>query len=309
VDTWCPLYSEYSEKIDAQYSQKGDGMWWYGCVIPKDPYPNFHIDSNLLCKRLVSWMQKDYNIDGSLYWSTNITKKYNLKTDSYIKRDIWSDPMAYPGAAGDGYLIYPGKTGDGFVNQNIPVPTVRLEAIRDGVEDQEYLVILEKKVSDLISKLGLEGKITKDEVMQTIYSQLYTETNKYDNDTERLLKMRSLIAQYILSDLNHLVIITGTDSTGSVCKTEMKVYASQDSTVSINGKALNNPELYGKAAIYTYTLESDFGENFFKIKCNDTECGYLFNCPEPDKINSEVSLIEINRTVIVYMIIERNIKA
>ncbi len=298
VDTWCPLYNEYSEKVAAKYTRNGDGMWWYGCVIPKSPYPNNHIDSSLLCKRLVFWMQKDYNIEGTLYWSTNITKKYSLETDSYGERKVWSDPMAYPGAAGDGYLIYPGKEGDGLVNKNIPVPTIRLEVIRDGVEDLEYLVILEKKVMNLISRLGLEGKLTKDEVMQTIYAQLYSAADEYDDDTERLLKMRSLIAEYILSDLNHLVVITDTDNTGGVCRTGLKIYAAAGFSVSVNDTVLNNPVICGDTAEYTFTLDSNFGENYFTVLCNGKESRYMLNYPEPEKVESEAALIEIDEQTV-----------
>jgi hypothetical protein len=44
----------------------------------------------------------------------------------------------YP--SGDGYLIYPPRDGG-----DSPVSSIRLEAVRDGVEDYEYLVLLERE--------------------------------------------------------------------------------------------------------------------------------------------------------------------
>lgn len=293
VDTWCPLYNEFDEDIREQYVEKGDSMWWYGCVTPKTPYPNYHIDSNLIYKRIVSWMQKDYNITGTLYWSTNIYKKYDIE-NGYGKRNVWGDPMAFPGAAGDGFLIYPGQVGDGIVNMNVPVPTLRLEALRDGVEDLEYLVILEKKIEDFIEKYDLYTQVTKDEVMQSIYSQLYTKTNEIDSGTERLLKMRELIANYILTGIEQLTVIDETVFNDDLYKTSLKVYAPKNANISVNNKQINCSQEFDKTSVYKTAIESDGGDCIFTVRCDNVIYEYLVNCRKPLIINEEKQLFEIN---------------
>lgn len=46
--------------------------------------------------------------------------------------------VRYPN--GDGYIFYPGK----LIGQTQPFSSVRMESHRDGVEDYEYFVMLEK---------------------------------------------------------------------------------------------------------------------------------------------------------------------
>jgi hypothetical protein len=46
------------------------------------------------------------------------------------------------GGNGDGSLFYPGRTDRIGGNQDIPIESIRLKLIRDGLEDYEYLSLL-----------------------------------------------------------------------------------------------------------------------------------------------------------------------
>lgn len=142
IDTWCPTFDYFnSEKYRYEMDERlaaGDGVWWYGCVEPRNPFPTFSVNDHLMPQRFVSWMQMEYGIEGQLFWATNAYEQYSYEKLDYVWRDVWKDPVAFPSAPGDGYLTYPGyKYG---LNQ--PIPTIRLDNFRAAQEDYEYLYLL-----------------------------------------------------------------------------------------------------------------------------------------------------------------------
>lgn len=149
VDTFCSTteyYSSASYRYEMAEQQKnGTGAWWYTAVKPRAPMPSYHIDATMTEHRILGWQSMEKNIEGNLYWSASVFYKYNYSAGVYESRDVWNDPYAFPGAAGDGFLIYPGaKYGiDSFI------PTLRLQAIRDGYEDYEYLWMLNQIIEEI----------------------------------------------------------------------------------------------------------------------------------------------------------------
>jgi hypothetical protein len=103
------------------------------------------------------WQTWQNNVDGGLIWHSN----YWTSKDAYPEapQNPYQDPISWvtghgtgkgqkvPWGAGDGRLIYPPEAcfepGDAPVLDG-PVPSVRWEAMRDGMEDFEYLVLLKK---------------------------------------------------------------------------------------------------------------------------------------------------------------------
>jgi hypothetical protein len=79
------------------------------------------------------WKEK---LDGYLFWAVN-----------YWTKDPWKNPMVYPKQNGNGTFYYPGKNG--------PITSIRFEALRDGMEDYEYLYILD----ELLKKIKQNSKI------------------------------------------------------------------------------------------------------------------------------------------------------
>lgn len=146
VDTWCPTFIAYQMKelvYESEILKKnGDKVWWYGCVWPMHPYPNYHLDDDLINIRVLNFMQFYYNIRGNLYWAVNINQRYNLEKLKYEKVDIWQEPKLFYPANGDGYLTYEGKK----FNSNRALPSLRLSTIRDGIYDYQYLMKLEENL-------------------------------------------------------------------------------------------------------------------------------------------------------------------
>ena len=185
VEVYCPLVDEYdSEQNRSSYAQDKE-RWWYTAVGPRYPYPNYHIDNtSLLSARLLSWMQAEYGVSGNLYWATNL---YNAYTVEEFIEDPYDYPLRYSyggGANGDGFLFYPGKR----YGVNGPVGTVRLQAIRDGLEEYEVLTAVQKiyqGVDDALGNGNNTDRVTVD--FSGVYSRmrenLYSGTSVYTAQT------------------------------------------------------------------------------------------------------------------------------
>ncbi|MBN2476994.1 MAG: DUF4091 domain-containing protein [Pirellulales bacterium] len=140
VDIWCPLFCLFRPESAAERQALGETIWTYTALCQRDPTPWWHIDYPLLDYRVPAWIAWRYRIRGLLYWGG---MSFWNQVD-----DPWTDPWTYghrdrdPELVfnGEGTLVYPGRAAgyDGIA------PSLRLKALRDAIEDYEYLAILER---------------------------------------------------------------------------------------------------------------------------------------------------------------------
>ncbi len=135
-----------------RWRREGRVLWMYVACDVHHPYPNIFIDYPLMDCRVLPWLFWKYDIQGFLYWSANYWGKENLKGNS--PQDKWPHrpwvaanfTNEWEGKRnefnGDGQLIYPGPDG-------AALSSIRLEALRDGMEDYEYVWLLEKGLRKL----------------------------------------------------------------------------------------------------------------------------------------------------------------
>jgi hypothetical protein len=131
-------------------------VWTYTGVAqdPEEPTPYWQIDFPLLNYRIAPWINYRYEVDGLLYWTTALWS--NIKKRGTTP---WEDPCSYKSGwtcfNGDGLLVYPGKEIDYIVPAGAygadsaaevygAVPSLRLKALRDAMEDYEYLLMASK---------------------------------------------------------------------------------------------------------------------------------------------------------------------
>ena len=73
---------------------------------------------------------------------------YGVQGELYYLTDLWKDdPWDHLydfGGNGDGALFYPGTLDKIVGRRPAPVASIRLKLIRDGMEDYEYLIALQK---------------------------------------------------------------------------------------------------------------------------------------------------------------------
>jgi len=128
IDIWVPLPPELEAKLSFFQERKklGDDVWFYTCLVPRGKYMNRFLDYPLVETRLLHWMNFKYGLTGYLHWGLN-----HWHGDPF--KDVPDDILP----PGDSHIVYPGKRG--------PLSSIRLEALRDGVEDYELLKLLGKK--------------------------------------------------------------------------------------------------------------------------------------------------------------------
>ena len=133
--TWCPLFDSYDNPTDlAVYQAQQDDRWWYGCIIPNAPYCTYHIEDYLLAPRVLGWLQSIYDVRGNLYWGVN--NYADLQAGYVYVDDLYSKAARYTSFYnGEGWLFYPGAR----YGLEGPIATIRIEAIRDGLEEYELL--------------------------------------------------------------------------------------------------------------------------------------------------------------------------
>ncbi len=132
VDIYCPPVGWYArEHIEARLAELralGKEMWWYNCGDPA-PLPTYSISQPGACARMSFLLMWQYGVTGNLYWAAEV--------NNTLRDTVPENPGA--DGRGDGQLVY--RLHDGGA-----VPSLRLELIRDGIEDYEYLAILKERI-------------------------------------------------------------------------------------------------------------------------------------------------------------------
>ena len=168
-DIWCPVTPNYKHEAAEQRRQHGEKFWWYVCTGPKAPYCTLFIDHPGTELRVWLWQTWQRKIDGILVWATNYWTSTAAYPDSEHPQNPYEDPMGWrsgystpkgvkkPWGNGDGRFIYPpeaaadahpaGPVLDG------PVDSIRWEMLRDGIEDYEYLAMLDRLLKAKENKL------------------------------------------------------------------------------------------------------------------------------------------------------------
>lgn len=122
VDYWC-IHADHATQYDVSLRDVQSNqakVWLYHNTIPAIDYPSIR-------SRLYPWLLNKLGYDGSFsYWSVN----------EWLE-DPWK--QKWSGIAGSGVLLYPGREQD----EPGPISSIRWEMLRDGLEDVEYLNLLQ----------------------------------------------------------------------------------------------------------------------------------------------------------------------
>lgn len=152
IDTWCPQVQHYdTEALRANYADQEE-KWWYTCSQPRAPYPTYHTEDTLLSARALSWMQAEYGVTGNLFWAVSNYANYNGSYYENIEDYYSGDAQRFVTVNGDGYLFYPG----GQYGLEQPVASLRLEAIRDGLEEYELLYAMRERYAEIATQAGTD---------------------------------------------------------------------------------------------------------------------------------------------------------
>jgi len=148
-------YGVYLDRVREGVKNGGE-LWAYICINPTQPYVNWQINSDGTEAIVSLWQMKQLGVTGMLYWAVNVWKASYWRTSAPMENN----------QAGDGMLIYSGH----IEHSLYPVPTIRLESIRDGIEDYEMLTMLENKL----------GSAALDNMLRKVCTSVLTYTNDDD---------------------------------------------------------------------------------------------------------------------------------
>ncbi len=135
-------FGKFEDRM-ARETAEGDELWVYFCCGPAKPFVNWMLTGDGTEPIVSVWQCRNTKCTGMLYWSVN----------------WWCENMlSYPAGEpvwGDGVLLYPGT----WYGQKEPVSSLRLENIRDGIEDYQMLHMVEEiegaeaadKIAELVS--------------------------------------------------------------------------------------------------------------------------------------------------------------
>ena len=165
----CPQFQLVSPQNQREtFLSRFNHSWFYGCVHPQLPYPSYHMDTPLLGQRLITWMQYNYGFEGTLYFCVNMFSTSDQ--GEAILRDLWNDPMV-GNTAGDGMLLYPG----GRYNIVGPITSMRLENIRNSMEDYELFYLMDQRLDIYNSNTGSSLASCRD-LLSSEVSQMFSGT-------------------------------------------------------------------------------------------------------------------------------------
>ncbi len=179
IDIWVPQMNFLNEDLDFYKKQqsKGDEAWYYTCLAPKGEYANRFIELPLIKTRLLHWVNHKYEIPGYLHWGFNY---WGSKGGITTSDNPYDDASGLIGSSGN---VLPG--GDCWISYPAYkeiYPSIRLEAMRDGIVDYELLKMYSEKYP----------KEAKDIVNTTIYNFEHYDTNIGDFRKKRKKMLEAL---------------------------------------------------------------------------------------------------------------------
>lgn len=129
VDVWCPELDYFNSGYDFYKKRQaaGDELWFYTCMAPRGEYANRFLEQPLVLVRILHWLNFKYGATGYLHWGFNqdwTKTAQGVATDGYC-----------PG--GDTYIVYPAYKK--------VYSSIRLESMRDGINDYTLLSMLGRK--------------------------------------------------------------------------------------------------------------------------------------------------------------------
>lgn len=99
-------------------------------------WPSYMVDASAVRARAMDWLSFKYRLTGELYWETAFAFAPGGGNDA------WTNQYFFSGN-GDGTLFYPGTPAKIGGTTHVPVASIRLKMKREGMEDYEYLKLLE----------------------------------------------------------------------------------------------------------------------------------------------------------------------
>ncbi len=207
TDISCTIWHKLNHDKIRGMNDKGLEYWSYLCVWPKAPWLSEFIDHDAVNLRMWLWASYVHNLKGILIWETTYWNSPAASQVGYLQNP-WEEAMSFVSGYGwplgkqtvwgngDGRLFYPENrdvNGSREKYAGEPIPSIRMENIRDGVEDYEYLTILER-LAEQTKNQSLKRRALK---LLEIPTQMYSNEQTYSKDPQTILRYRDQVGELI----------------------------------------------------------------------------------------------------------------
>ena len=282
VDIWCPLFHNFEPGYEQGKYDNETELWFYGAISPRSPYPSYHITNTQINTRMLGWLQGIYDVVGNLYWAVNHYSLGGGGKTGFLDEYYGTDPYHYPGFDGEGYLFYPGaKYGiDG------PIPTIRLEAIRDGYEEYELMYDLKEQYAQASQRIGME--FSANDVIKDIAATLYTGMKVTATEKTFNKAREQLLGFSEFSKSGACFVSHKDDGEGNI---QYGLYVPDGVTVNTEGLRIVNETSVSGGKVVTYAVVREEGKKMqaiFKTTVEGVEVSFERNIPgEMDALTAE----------------------
>jgi len=225
LEIWIPKLDHLATWYDVFKKAQNQGyeLWFYTVgIFQKGSYPNKTVDVPLIESRILHWLNYRFRLKGYLHWG------FNHWTD---------DPFEAPGQhRGDGWHVYPKKNG--LIN------SLRWEQMRNGIQDYEYLWMLEDKISKIKAGLGERLSIIEPSRRGVeIASQVVKTLDIYDKNPDKLYDVKKQIIKELLDlDVTPKIIVQTNplehSTVANDCAIDVFGWAESETKVIVNGRNL-----------------------------------------------------------------------
>ena len=167
-------------------------MWAYVCCGPGKPYANLFLDFPGVDPRILGWQFYKYGMTGFLYYLVNLYEQeenWNMDAPKWPERP-WN-PYSFK-TNSDGILMYPGP-------DMTPLASIRMENLRDGIEDYEALNILAGLAAHLEKQGGQEAQVAIAKEILAVRPEVAKSWTEYTQEPERLSNARADVDDMIVA--------------------------------------------------------------------------------------------------------------
>lgn len=205
----CTIFNRVNPEAVAELSPKGREFWSYLCTGPKAPWVTLFIDHPSINLRIWCWMSYKFGLKGILVWRANYWNSPTVFPPE-CPQNPWEDPMSYTvgygtpygqvlhWGNGDGRFLYP-PNRNGWRDKTKylqgPVNSIRWEILREGMEDYEYLWLLEEAVKNAPREKGELAELGKK--LLRLPETILKSGQDYTKNPKTLLDYRKRLAEIL----------------------------------------------------------------------------------------------------------------
>ncbi len=199
-NVWCPTFPFFKDDnpLIGKVHDGGGEFWWYSADAPYKPYPNFFLGYPLADLRVIMSMTWMKEVRGILYWCVNREWRTNLGVrDRWLEDSRVWDPSIiniFSGAEvhrnGMGNFIYPGPDGRLY-------PSLRLENLRDGIEDYEYYTLLRTLAGQLREAAPGSPLVAAAEEALRVPAEVAEDIDRYNHHPAALMRQHDRLGDLI----------------------------------------------------------------------------------------------------------------